>query len=135
MGAKLGMDAVCLVRYLASIFGRRIRRQDACGGSTNMDRGTDEMAVAQWGVELRTQTRLLVAWYRSSRRLAKKKANKRRPRAVWSERSWFGLYGSGWVSQYSVGSSREVCDGGQWQCGSDTCHGVGFAGKSQWWIR
>ena len=51
------------------------------------------------------------------------------------EQSWFGLYGSGWVSQYSVGNSREVCDGGQWQCGSDTCHGVGFAGKSEWWIR
>jgi DNA-directed RNA polymerase subunit RPC12/RpoP len=53
-----------------------------------MDRGTDEMAVAQWGVELGTQTRLLVARYCSSRRLAKKKANNWRPRAVWSELWW-----------------------------------------------
>lgn len=93
MGAKLGVDAACLVRSLASIFGRRcdgkrIRRQDACGSSTNMDRSVDEMVVARWGVELRTQTRLLVAWYCSSHRLAKKKASKWRHRALWSEVWW-----------------------------------------------
>jgi hypothetical protein len=35
-----------------------------------------------------------------------------------------GLYGSGWVSQCTIGDSRGVCDGGHWLCLSDGCHGV-----------
>ncbi len=41
----------------------------------------------------------------------------------------FRLYGSGLGFRVFVGGSREVCDGEQWQWGSDTCHRVGFAGN------